>query len=64
MPSKEQDVLACARFLGIKPEQISRVEVTTDGGGHFTGIDVLIHIPTGRQLGEWVKDHLPKEKVK
>lgn len=63
LPHDEQEVLACANYLGIDPKRISRVETTTDDGGHFTGLKVIIHVSTGRQVSEWVKTNIPKEKV-
>jgi len=63
LPRDEQEVLACANHLGIDPKRISRIETTTDGGGHFTGLKVIIHVSTGRPISEWVKTNIPKEKV-
>ncbi len=63
LPWDEQEVLACANYLGIVPGRISRVEATVDGGGHFTGLEVIIHISTGRQVSRWIRANLPKEKI-
>ena len=60
MPDNKQEVLACANYLGIDPARIANVETTQDGGGHFTGLKVVIHIPTGREVDSWVKKNLPQ----
>lgn len=64
LPQDEQEVLACANYLGIDPERISRVETTADGDDHFTGLKVIIHISTGRQVGAWVRSNIPKERIR
>ncbi|MDO8492086.1 MAG: hypothetical protein Q7S34_00400 [bacterium] len=58
---EEQKVLACASYLGIDPKHISRVETTTDSGGHFAGLKVIIDISIGRQVDKWVETNIPKE---
>lgn len=59
---REIERLACANYLGVKPELIDRVELTKDGGGHFTGLRVIIFIRTGRAVNEWIKEHLPAKQ--
>lgn len=60
LPIEEQEKLACANYLGIDPKRITAVKTTYDGGGHFTGISAIIHIPTGRELPKWTEQNLPK----
>jgi hypothetical protein len=60
MEQSEKEKLACANYLGIKPELIHRIETTEDGEGHFTGLRVIIDIPTGRQVRKWVEEHIPR----
>lgn len=59
----EQRKLACANYLDVLPELISKIEKTTDSNGRFNGLDIVIHIPIGETIGDWVKKHIPKEKV-
>lgn len=59
---KENELLACANHLGIDPKKISLIKTACDGGGHFTGLDVIIHISTGRNVNQWVQKNLPEEK--
>lgn len=54
----ERMLEASAKHLSIDPQRITSVQASTDGGGHFTGIEVVIHISTGRRLGKWVDDKL------
>lgn len=62
LPTEEQEKLACANYLDIDPKHISDVKTTYDGGGHFTGINAVIHVSTGRGLAAWVRDNLPKPR--
>lgn len=38
--------------FGLNPRFMTVAEVTTDGGGHFNGVRVVLHFPTGRRVGE------------
>lgn len=62
LPLEEQEILACANYLGIEAETITKVETIQDGGGHFTGLDVIIHIRTERCIALWVAANLPKTR--
>ncbi|PIR41175.1 MAG: hypothetical protein COV31_02070 [Candidatus Yanofskybacteria bacterium CG10_big_fil_rev_8_21_14_0_10_46_23] len=55
---------ACAKYLGISPNRISETKVNVDGGGHFTGLEVIISIYTGREVREFVDEYCPIEKTK
>ncbi len=52
--SEQRERLACAYHFGIDPLQISYVKTKTDGGGHFTGLDVILNIDTGRRVGQFI----------
>ncbi|MDO8530323.1 MAG: STAS domain-containing protein [bacterium] len=54
---EDQKKMACAKYLGIPLEKISKVETIQDGSGHATGLRVISEINTGR-LDHWVRDQL------
>ena len=62
----EETRRACANYLGIDPRHISKVEHPTDGGGHYTGLRVIIFIPAerthGRELVNRWKDDTSRQR--
>ena len=50
----QRQLLACAYHLGLDPSRIDRVKLVIDGGGHYTGLDVVMHISPGRQTAKVV----------
>ena len=65
MPGKEltweeREKRACAKYIGISPDRISKVETPTDGGGHFDGFRVIINIPVGRNIRDFTQRYCPE----
>lgn len=58
-----EKLLACANYLGIEVERIARVETVLDPGGHSEGLEIVLHISTGRQVGKWVRSNLPSTQI-
>lgn len=63
----EETKRACANYLGIDPKLITEVQRPTDGGGHFTGLRVIIFITAPRThardfIDEW-KDREPQRTI-
>lgn len=60
----EETKRACANYLGIDPKLINKVEHPTDGGGHFTGLRVIIFISAerthAREFVDYWKDRKPE----
>ena len=61
LPEDAKMILACADFLNINPNLISKVETTLDGGGHYTGLNVVINIRIDRHIRNWVTKNLPQK---
>ena len=53
--NEQRERLACAYHFGLDPSRIAYIKTRTDGGGHFTGIDVVLHIDTGRRIDQFIK---------
>ncbi|MEK7664249.1 MAG: STAS domain-containing protein [Patescibacteria group bacterium] len=56
----DQRKLACARYLEITPNLVSRVEPILDKNGYENGLRVIVDIHTGHLVNNWVDQQLEK----
>lgn len=63
LSAEQRKTIACANRLRIDPQQVSRVELVTDGGGHFEAVEATVRFSTGRDVESWVEESLPKLQI-